>query len=357
MHHHRFFFQPQRRLTIAMDWRMLVFLVWVTFFTVPVFSQDGYLQQQTIELVPGWNAVYVELDPSESDPSALFAGTPVDVVATFDSATKGAQYVENPDSGMLNSYGWAVWYAPGRSDAFLTSLYGMLGSKPYLIHARTNASIVISGTAAPRLFEWKPNAFNFVGFTVEQPGSPTFGQFFAGSPAHNHNKIYRLVEGVWRQIVSPAATSMRAGEAFWIYCDGRSDYPGPLEVTTRSTSLGVVLSSQSGSHIDFRNRTQHPVAFTIEHVVDPAQPIPISVPVEVLDEEAGGLRSTVHVHYDTGSFEQSFPSLEAGQAIRLPLSLRLQDAGPGERHSLLKVVTDMGTITYLPVTANRDDLP
>jgi hypothetical protein len=327
------------------------------FFSAPVMAQNGYVQQQTIDLVPGWNAVYLEIDPLESNPAILFGGTPVDVVASFTTSTRGAQYVKNPSVSMLNSYGWAVWYAPSRSDAFLTSLYSMLGAKPYLIHARTNVSMVVTGTAAPRLFEWKPNAYNFVGYTVAQPGSPTFGQFFGGSPAHNHNKIYRLVDGTWRQVLSPTATSMRAGEAFWIYCDGRSDYPGPLEVTTRSMSLGVMLTSQMDSHIDFLNRTQHPISFTIEHVVDPAQPIPMSVPVDVLEEDSGGQRSTLHVHFDAGFFEQQFPPLEAGKAIRLPLSLRLQDAGPGERHSLLKVVTDMGTITYLPVTANREDLP
>jgi hypothetical protein len=147
---------------------------------------------------------------------------------------------------------------------------------------------------------------------------------------------------------------MRSGEAFWNYCKGRSDFTGPLQTGARSP-LGMNLSSRAGDELVFRNRTDHPVSFTVEHLTDPAEPIPLSTPVLTTDAEARGMR-TLSVHFDAAHFEQAFPPLETGQAIRLPLALRLQDAGPGVRHSLLKVSTDLGTIAYIPVTATRDDL-
>lgn len=317
-------------------------------------AEAQMVRTQRIDLNQGWNAVYLELDPSESDPAALFAGLPVDVVALYVMPSRGAQFVGNPGAGLLGAYGWLVWYSPARSDAFLTTLRGVYGAKPYLIHATSNVTLEISGPTALSALKWTPNAYNFVGFSVVSPGAPTFRQFFSGSPAHNHNKIYRLVDNTWRQVLDPSARAMRSGEAFWIYCDGRSDYPGPLEVGTRS-HLGVTLSSQAGSDVVFKNRTDHPVSFHIEHLTDPAQPIPISTPVMALDEASGGLR-TISVHFDAEHFEQDFPSLEAGKAIRLPLELRLQDAGPGLRQSLLKVVTDVGSVAYIPITATRDDL-
>lgn len=311
------------------------------------------VRTQTIALTPGWNAVYLEVDPSVSDPARLFAGTPVEVAASYVSPGSGAQFVRNPSADLLSAYGWSVWYAPERPDAFLTTLFGINGATPYLMYAATNATLQISGTDATESPNWVPNAYNFVGFPVAASGAPTFQQFFKGSPAHSHNKLYRLVEGTWRQVLNPGAATMRSGEAFWIYCDGRSDYTGPLEVSTQPTT-GVYLSSRAGSEVVFRNRTDHPISFAVEHLVDPAQPIPLSTPVRALDEAAGGLR-TVSVHFEAGYFKQDFPPLEAGAAIRLPLALRLQDAGPGERYSLLKITTDMGTVTYLPVTASRDD--
>lgn len=312
------------------------------------------LRTQVITLQTGWNAVYLEVDPAVSDPTLLFAGTPVTVAASHVSPARGAQFVLDPSADMLSSYGWSIWYAPARPDSFLTTLYSIYGSKPYLLFSTTNSTLEISGFAVPERLSWTPDAYNFVGFAVVQPGASTFQQFFSGSPAHQHNKIYRLVNGTWRQTLSPGAESMRSGEAFWIYCDGRSDYTGPLQVTTRPAS-GVNLSSQGGSEVTFRNRTAHPLAFFVEHLTDPAFPIPISTPLRVLDEDTGDL-ATRSVHFDAGYFKQDFPALEAGQAISWPLALRLQDAGPGERYSLLKVTTELGTITYIPVTASRDDL-
>ncbi len=316
-------------------------------------GSGGMLRTQTVELQTGWNAVYLELDPTQTDPATLFAGQPVDVVASFVAPAKGAQFVRNPTASLLSSFGWSVWYAPARSDAFLTSLHALYGGKPYLIHATTNATLTYSGEFALEALVWTPDAYNFVGFTVADPGAPTFQQFFGGSPAHNHNKIYRMVEGTWRQVIDPAAQTMRAGEAFWIYCDGRSDYPGPLQVSARS-HLGVNLWPDGGDEVVFRNRTDHPVSFWVEHLVDPAHPVPLSTPVQTMDEAAGGLR-TLTVNFDGAHFQQQFPALEAGAAIRLPLELRSQDAGVGIRFSLLKVVTDLGTISYLPVTTSRDD--
>jgi hypothetical protein len=316
-------------------------------------SQAEMTRVQTLQLQEGWNAVYLEVDPAVSDPATLFSGKAVDVVASFIAPSKGAQFVLDPTAALLASYGWSVWYAPSRSDSFLTTLRAIYGAKPYLIHATEDVALDISGAVALAQPTWTPDAYNFAGFAVASPGAPTFQQFFRGSPAHSHNKLYRLVSGVWRQVLAPASETMRSGEAFWIYCDGRSDYPGPLQVSTRSP-LGLNLSSQGGDEIVFRNRTDHPVSFSVEHLTDPAQPIPLSTPVSAMDEAAGGLR-TLSVHFDAGHFQQQFPPLEAGQAIRLPLELRLQDAGPGVRSSVLKVLTDLGTVTYIRVTATRDD--
>jgi hypothetical protein len=198
---------------------------------------------------------------------------PVDVVATFSAPTRGAQFVRDPSASLLGTYGWSVWYAPARSDAFLTTLRAVYGAQPYLVHATTNVDLRISGTVALGKLAWTPHAFNFVGFSVED-AAPTFQQFFRGSSAHNHNRIYRLVDGTWRQVLDPAAEAMRPGEAFWIYCDGRSDYPGPLQVTSRLRS-GVMLTSRGGGEVTFRNRADHPLAFRLEHLTDPAQPIPL----------------------------------------------------------------------------------
>lgn len=319
-----------------------------------VRAQSDLVRTQDISLQAGWNAVYLEIDPETNSPAALFAGIPVDVVAAYAAPRRGAQFVKNPTAGMLASYGWAVWYAPGRGDHFLSTLYAIYGAKPYLIHAVSNTSLTVRGTAAPDRTTWMPNAYNFVGFNVVTPGGPTFREFFRGSDAHLHNNLYRMTNGIWRQVLNPDSVAMRAGEAFWIYCSGPSDFAGPLQVKT-PTRLGVVVSSRTGSEVIFRNRSTHPVSFYVEHLTDPAAPVPLSVPILATDESAGGGLRTVNVHLESGAWRQDFPALEAGASIRLPLELRVQDMAVGTRSSALKVVSDVGTVIYVPVTATREE--
>ena len=318
-------------------------------------AQQDVTVVQSIALSPGWNAVYLELDPADPAPGRVFAGLPVDVVATHDAVPAGGQFVKNPGVDLALAQGWAVWYAPSRTDAFLSNLYEMQGAKAYLVHATTNATLALVGNAPPALPTWKPDAFNFVGFPLQDPGSPTFAQFFAGSPAHTSGRIYRLVEGKWRQVLNPAAETMRAGEAFWIHCQGPSDYTGPVQISTPSP-FGVFLSEQSGGEIVFRNRAPHPVALRLVHTADPDAPVPISVEIEARDEASGDLRKA-SIHLPAGNWEQTLPTLEAGQSIRLPLALRVQDMPVGERRSIITVFTDLGTKTVVPVTATRDENP
>ena len=340
--------------------RVRILSCWVFFlFTLclwaPSSARAQAVRSQSIVLQPGWNAIYLEVDPQESDPAKLLADSPVDIVAAYTSPRRGAQFALDPQADMRKAYGWAVWYAPERPDAFLSTLYGVYGAQPYLVHARTNATLVLTGPPAPDHVDWTPDAYNFVGFSVQDPGGPTLEQFFRGSSAHRDSKIYRMVNGAWRQVLDPSAAPMRSGEAFWIYCRGRSDFRGPLQSGVASP-FGVQLSSQSGDEIVFRNRTSHPVSFRIEHIADAERPIPISAPVQVINEAAGGLQ-TLTMHFPAGNWQQDFPPLEAGQSIRFPLTLRARDMDPGERSGLLRVVSDVGTVQYIPVAATREDHP
>jgi len=73
-----------------------------------------------------------------------------------------------------------------------------------------------------------------------------------------------------------------------------------------------------------------------------------------MDEAAGGRRK-LSLHLPAANWEQPLPTLEAGQAIRLPIQLRAQDVTPGERRSIISVFTDLGTKTIVPIIAMRDD--
>ena len=121
---------------------------------------------QTIQLTRGWNAVFLEVYPLEADPSALFSNTPIDIAASYYAHASSAQFMSNPGADLFKKQGWGVWYARNRPDAFLKSLHGVFGQQGYLIHAKSDYTWNLTGTAVPSDIHWEPDAYNFVGFSL-----------------------------------------------------------------------------------------------------------------------------------------------------------------------------------------------
>lgn len=310
------------------------------------------LRTQTIQLAAGWNAVFLEVEPLNPDPAVVFAGTPVEVVGGFVARTASAQFVSNPGANLFRRAGWGVWYSPDRPDAFLKTLHGIHARQGYLIESRQAFTWNITGQVVSEEVRWQPNAYNLVGFSVVETGAPTFGQFFAGSTAHRHDRLYRLEQGVWRKVVDASGESMRSGEAFWIYCDGASTYQGPLGV---QTAFGHQLSLGRGTDaLTLRNATSHPLTPQLELVATSGPPVPMSVIIKAVGGKT--LTETLTAAKPAAAWTQPLPALEAGAAVRLPFEARLEAMTQAYQTSLLKVSTDLGTVNWLPVVALRKDL-
>lgn len=311
------------------------------------------LRTQTMRLEPGWNAVYLEVYPSEAEPGRVFAGLPVDVVASFYERPVAAQFMTDPGADLFRKAGWGVWYAEDRPDAFLKSLHAIHGQQAYLVHATRGFVWQVTGAVVVSEVAWTPHAYNLVGFAVDAQSPPTFAQFFDGSPAHRHDRIFRLLDGVWRRVTAPGAERMRSGEAFWIYCQGASNYRGPLAVETR-TRQGVLVG-QGAVPVTLRNRTSFPVVPVFEHVPSGGPAVPLSLVVRALGEGQGEMRS-VAVPRPEGAWSFELPALEAGQSLQVPLEARTESLTRPTQASVLRVRSDLGTEVWLPVFAIRPDL-
>jgi hypothetical protein len=318
-------------------------------FSAPAESS----RTQSIQLQRGWNAVFLEVHPPDSDPGAVFAGTPIDLVASFYAPSSSAQFMTDPGADLFRQAGWGVWYAPSRVDAFLTTLHAIYGQQAYLIHSERDFTWHATGAVVPPEVRWAPDAYNFTGFSVHAQAGPTFAQFFAGSKAHRHNRIYRLVNGSWRRVSDPSAETIRSGEAFWIYCDGGSRYQGPLRVET-TTRVGIFLGAGADTLI-LRNHSGYPVAPTLEHIVSSSNPVPLSLVIQAVGATSATVRR-ISTPQSAEGWTQPLPPLEAGEAIRVPLELRLQDMASASQASLLRISTDIGTEIWIPVIAVRQDL-
>lgn len=325
----------------------------IVLLAVSAGVQADNLRTQTVPLKAGWNAVYLEVEPADTAPEKVLAGTPVDIVSSFYDPGVSPQYVSNPGGNLFREAGWGTWYAESRPDAFLKSLYAMYGQRAYLIHATNDFTFSVRGTVVPAKVRWTPDAYNFVGFSVSASSPPTFDQFFAGSPALRHNKIYRLVNGAWRQVTDPTAETLRSGEAFWIFCSGATAYQGPLSIEL-ATMQGLILGS-GGDSLVLRNETSHPVTPVLDHVASGSDAVPLLIVVQALNGVTTAVQS-MGVPKPAGDWSQSLPTLEAGASLRIPLEARVEGMTLPVHQSLLKISTDMGTESWIPVIGVRADM-
>ncbi len=316
-------------------------------------QNPGHLRTQEIALHAGWNAVYLEVAPVAAAPAEVFAGLPVNRVATLFENPASNQFVTDPSVDLFKGRGWGVWYAPGLPEAFLKSLDTINGNRAYLVHAKSACQWRVSGQVEFAVTKWQPDAFNLVGFSVRTQGGPTFEQFFAGSKAHRGQTIYRLVDGRWKQVLQPSAESLRSGEAFWIFCKGPSDFQGPLRAETASRQ-GLLLG-RGTAEVIVRNECPHPLTATVRHVPGDGSPLPLSILVTVYGNVAAPVMS-VAARMPAGAWEQPLPTMEAAGAVAIPFECRVAEMLRARQGSLVQITTDLGTETWIPASGFRDDL-
>ncbi len=189
-----------------------------------------FMRTQTIEIESGWNAVFLEVEPLDSAPEAVFDGTPIKIAAAWLRPVSTLEYIANPESKPWNLSGWSVWFAPEREDAFLASLYAIRGQQAYLVKSSEAFQWEVEGAVRHRSIRWRAGSFNLQGFNVDPAAPPTFAEFFAGAEGRVGGRVYRLLNGEWRPVNNPTLTRLRPGEAYWIYSRGRTDYQGPVTV-------------------------------------------------------------------------------------------------------------------------------
>lgn len=209
-------------------WRGLALAV----VLAPSLASAQWITQQ-IDLEPGWNAVFVEVDPAEPSPEIIFGGVAVESVWAWNRRFESAKYLTNPNELLPKSEDWLSWFPPGSPRDALSDLSAITGSKAFLIElgGSTPQTVSIKGRPSNRFLEYTPDSLNFVGFTVSRSSPPTFAQFFAPSGAHAGQAVYRLDPATGSYgAVNPVTATMRRGEAFWVFTSGASAYQGPLEV-------------------------------------------------------------------------------------------------------------------------------
>ncbi len=236
--------------------------------------------EQTIELQPGWNAIYVELQPENDRIEQVFAGLPIASVWRWLPDDRPLAFIQDPDEDLLTIDGWYGYFPSHRPESVLTNLFTITANQPYLVRLLGDQprELTIEGQPRLRAQRWRRDDFQFAGFHVDPDNEPTFQNWFAGSEAHQSGPIFRLDDdGQWVEVDQPAIETIRSGEAYWVYTEGRSTFQGPMPIDLdfgnrieydRSTSRETVaLRNRSGLNSQIRIRkldTDQPVPMAIE---------------------------------------------------------------------------------------------
>jgi len=315
--------------------------------SVPAMSFANVSITQTIQLTAGWNAIFVEVLPDEPDPDILFNNTPIVQVLAFLPDKSSVQFIESPDEIDWKSDKWRRWLSPNESGSFLNNLYSIQNDQAYIVFASVDFTLNITGTPSIHKRQWFPDTYNLIGFYVDPVAPPTFAQYFAGSPNHRQSDIYTLTNNVWKRIESPDQENIKAGKAYWVFCNGGSSYAGPLQVIVPGTGKDLDYSRTIPFwELTFINHSPDPLSFTVT-------PIPNSV-------TDAGVPLSIQSYTDLTEkvftpFENETPqmNLESGQSQKFTICIRRDSILTETISSILKIADDLGNRYYLPIRAQQ----
>ena len=294
---------------------------------------------------PGWNSVYLDVLPPDTAPEAVFAGLPIEIVATWFRCIRQCNSSRIHPRSHGNRRAGVFGYAPDRPDAFLSNLHAVHDHRAYLVKARAACKWTVTGEGeTPGRLRWQPSSFSFTGLPVDPAAPPTFAQFFASSAAHNGQTVFQLEQGIWTPIRNPATTRIRPGEAYWIYANGGSEYQGPLRVTGL-TDGGIDFGSVGEQwKLQLKAADQELSAVSVETVGAGALPLSYGV-------RESKTPTTRYVRWSNPL--QLTATWEGGFEVRL--QVQRAEMTTFDQDQLLRV-TGGGVEFHLPVKAHRADV-
>ena len=319
---------------------------------------------QTITLKPGWNAVFLELEPEPKDCATVFAGIPVESVWYWSPVHSTVQFTRDPNNLVPDDPDWPVYFPDTSLARAVTTLRVLRGNRTYMIKLGGTAIVnwSVQGKPSTRALDWISDSYNLVGFSTDPAGSPTVQQLFAGSLAHVGQPVFRFRDTqLWEQVTDPATEHLQKGEAVWVYTSGTSAYQGPLRVELGASGDLAFGRGVPELTINLWNPTASAKVFTIR-VLDSEVPAPAA-------KASKALAGAVPLSYwkddyatgDMGWCANTQPvsvSVAANSSKPLRLSPRRRDMNSSAKsldeslyQSIIKITDGAGMAVMLPVTA------
>jgi len=333
----------------AFRWTRLATVALTLWLVAGAAATASQSVEQTFELRPGWNSIWLEVQPEPDEVAAVFDGLPLESVWTWNAGLSRVQFIWNPGDGLHDRPGWRGWFPPG-PEQFLGNLHALQVNRAYLVNyvGEAPTTITVAGRPSPRPIGWAPDSFNLVGFPVDPDAPPTFEAFLSPSAAHAGQPVYRLgAGGQWELVTNPALETIARGEAFWVYSQGASRFNGPVDIELEQEDGLAYGENLVERRIRFRNLSEENVAITV-------RPFPADMPICYWRLESATDPDSGQAYRRVG-----WPDLGAGHNLEvgggqtkvLRLAVRRARFTTETMDGILEVLDGAGTRRLIPVSA------
>lgn len=237
-----------------------------------VLQAHGQWLSQTNSLKPGWNAVFLHVDPGHATINSLVGSDPSNPIIEIwrwnpPLTTQFADSPQNPNPGSE----WSSWVRTQPASA----LQRLQGDAAYLVRVGTNVtgySWIVKGRPVPPRHQWTVTGVNFLGFPTVPANPPKFDSFLAVSPelATVVPEIYYYPGGELgpgNPVALPQALfrgfTVNRGQAYWVRAESVfNHYFGPFEVVMNGTGVDFG-DSLSAASLRLRNLTTNSLTISL----------------------------------------------------------------------------------------------
>lgn len=324
---------------------------------------------QVLNLRPGWNAVFFEVQPDENACVDVFEGIPIRSVWTWNPRFPRAQYVQDPADLLPEFPEWLSYFPADGPQAFLSDLFAVFAGRSYLIELKGDAGVplVITGMRRNRDVKWMKNSFNLMGFHVDPAALPSVQKFFAPSEAHAGQPVYRLTsEGKWREVAKDATARIVPGEAYWVFCEGESTYSGPLEVKLdwgeeldygrTGAERSIILRNRTDSTRTVRLKLRSPERPTVREGDSEGRPLAGDVALVYYNLQPEDVNQKIlswaPVEDGTAFIVDANSDLEVRLAVKRS-DMPASESAEAVYESVLEVSDGLGSLYRVPVAAEK----
>ena len=95
-------------------------------FSAPAFGQ---LATQTVTLEPGWNSVFLEVQPDPKECDTVFDGMPVESVWAWNRHFSSVQFIQDLNTLVPEQPEWLTYFPPGSGKARWVGFFESLADK------------------------------------------------------------------------------------------------------------------------------------------------------------------------------------------------------------------------------------